>query len=264
MDNVFLKNNLSKTQKLCFAGLLIAIITILQKVMAINYQFLPALPFVRISLGGCAMLMISSIILGPWYGLIIGIASDVLGYFIFDPKTMGFFPQITAIYAVLGFAAYWVFVAVRLIKNVKVTKVVELSIFAALFIFVTLYLALNNSIQMYGTIYNIALWQKIVIPIILLVLFCLLVLCIVLTNRFIKKRNTDGLLFNPYQISLACFILELGVMIIFGTLMKGFAFGFQTYLTILIVQIIIGFFNIPLNTFLVSYIMIIVKRIYKC
>ena len=175
---------------------------------------------------------------------------------------MGFYPQITAIYALLGFAAYWIFVGVRLIKNLKATLVVEGIVFAAMFLFVTIFVCCNDSMTMYGSTYQIVLWQKIVIPIVLFVLFSLLILCIFLTNRFMKKRSQEGIMFNVYQISLACFILEFVVMVLFGTLMKGCAFGFQTYLTILIVQIITAFFNIPLNTFIISYAMFLFKRIY--
>ena len=60
---------------------------------------------------------------------------------------------------------------------------------------------------------------------------------------------------NGYQISLSLFVIELLVMVIFGTLMKGWAFGFATYPAILICQIITLFFNLPLNTVLISILM---------
>ena len=81
MNNTYLKNNLSIIQKITLSGLFIALITILQKVIAINY--IAVVPFVRISFGGCALLIFASVFLGPWYGLLIGAASDILGYFIF-------------------------------------------------------------------------------------------------------------------------------------------------------------------------------------
>lgn len=262
MNNVYLRNNLSIIQKITLSGLFIALITILQKVIAINY--IAVVPFVRISFGGCALLIFASVFLGPWYGLLIGAASDILGYFIFDPKTMGFFPQITAIYALMGLSSYFFFVGVRFIKNKKVMIITEYSVFLALFIAITLYLTLNSSISLYSSTYTIEFWQKITIPIIIFVLFSLVVVLNFLMDRYFSKKNDSRILFNVYQISFASFLIEMIVMVIFGTLMKGFAFGFQTYPAILIAQILVAFFNIPINTFIISYIMRLTKRFYPC
>lgn len=259
MNNFFLKSNLSVVQKITFAGVLTAIIIILQKVLAINY--IAIVPFLRISLGGCALLIFASIFLGPWYGLLIGILEDVLGYLIFDPKSMSFFPQITAIYAVLGFLSYFAFMLVRQIKSKRMMAAIELSSFALMLLGVTLFITLNDEMTLYSSTYTIELWQKIVIPIALFVLLALLVVFVIFTDKYFSKRK-DQPLFNVYQVSFACFVLEMVVMVAFGTLMKGFAFGFQTYLVILITQLIVAFINIPLNTFLISYIMIFAKRKY--
>ncbi|MBO4285741.1 MAG: ECF transporter S component [Bacilli bacterium] len=252
-----LKSNLTQVQKITFAGVFISLIIILQKVLAINY--IPVVPFLRISLGGCALLIFASILLGPWYGLLIGVAEDLLGYLIFDPKSMSFFPQITAIYGLMGFVSYFIFMLVRQIKNKKIMFSIEIATFVGILTAVTLFLCLNDELTLYSATYQIEDWQRITIPCILFALLTLLTVCIILTERYFKRRK-DSQLFNAYQVSFACFIIEVTVMIMFGTLMKGFAFGFQTYPVILITQLIVGFINIPLNTFLISYIMIFAKR----
>ena len=252
-----LKHNFSQVQKICFAGLFIAIITILQKVVAINY--ISVVPFLRVSFGGCAMLIFASILLGPWYGLLIGAASDVLGYFIFDPKTMGFFPQITAIYALLGFLSYFVFKLIMKITNKKIMRIVEYSLMAIILIVVSLFVTLNEQVNLYGTVYNLALWQKILIPCLGGVLCIVLVIVSELTEKLFKKKNDSRLLINPIQVSFSSFILEIVVMIIFGTLMKGCAFGFATYGAILLCQLMVMIINVPLNTFIVSYIMLVTR-----
>ena len=96
----FFKTNLTHIQKICLSGLFISLIVILQKVVAINY--LAFAPFVRISLGGPALIIFASILLGPIYGGLIGMASDLLGYLIFDPRMYPPYLQITAIYTLLG------------------------------------------------------------------------------------------------------------------------------------------------------------------
>ena len=92
----FFKTNLTTIQKICLSGLLMALVVIFQKVFAINY--LAFAPFVRISFGGPALIIFSSILLGPIYGALIGMGSDLLGYLIFDPRMYPPYLQITAIY----------------------------------------------------------------------------------------------------------------------------------------------------------------------
>ena len=64
------KYNLKPIQKICLSGLFIALTVILQKVIAINY--IPVIPFVRVSMGGPALIIFSSVFFGPIYGMIIG------------------------------------------------------------------------------------------------------------------------------------------------------------------------------------------------
>ena len=80
----FFKTNLTVIQKICLSGLFMALIVILQKVVAVNY--LAFAPFVRISFGGPALIIFASVLLGPIYGALIGMGSDLLGYLIFDPR----------------------------------------------------------------------------------------------------------------------------------------------------------------------------------
>lgn len=256
MNNLYLRNRLSLVQKIALAGLFIALITILQKVVAINY--IPVTPFVRISFGGCALLIFSSILLGPWFGLVIGAFSDLLGYLVFDPKTLGFFPQITAIYALMGLISYFIFILVRFIKSARLMMIIEYGVFLALAISTTLVVTLNDNLGSY----HIESWHKILIPIATFSFFLILVIINFFTARYFSKKNDDRIYFNVYQVSFACFIIEVIVMIMFGTVMKGSAFGFDIYFAILISQILVAAFNIPINTFLISYIMRLTKRLY--
>ena len=253
-----LNTRLSTIQKICLAGLFIAVVTILQKIIAINY--IPIVPFLRISLGGPALIIFSSIFLGPIYGMCIGAISDVLGYFLLDPKMMGFLPQITAIYLVLGLVSYFIFLLVKLIKNRILMIAIEGTTFVCLLVFITLYLLLNTNLHLYGQTYTLQLWQKILIPSILFVLLSALFLTSLL---FDIKGSNDKLAIRPINISFACFVIEVSVMVIFGTLMKGLAFGFETYPMILICQLIVLFINVPLNTWLIMLLLRVTYRFYS-
>ena len=246
--------SLKPIQKICLTGLFIALTAILQKVIAINY--IPIVPFVRLSLGGPALIIFASIFLGPIYGLIVGAASDLFGYFIFDPKTMSFFPQITLIYALLGFASYFVFVLVKKLKNEKLGFVIETLSLAALATGVSLFFVLNNQVTLYFTTYTIELWQKIVIPVLLFSLFGVLILVLFLLRKRFKDFKTD---MNIWQVSFACFVIEITIIVLFGSLMKALAFNFNFFI-IAICQIVVLFFNVPLNTFFVEMFMKLTNR----
>lgn len=244
-------NKLSLTSKICLAAIFIVLATICQKVVAINY--IAVIPFLRISFGGPAIIIFASILLGPWFGLLVGAGSDILGYFIFDPKSNAFFPQITAIYALLGFVSFFIFVFVKKLIGEKVIKIVAPTFIVLALAAIILSIWLVPTLKLYGSTYTLELWQKISITAGLVVLTAGLITFILLY----AKKNND---INVYKVSFSLLLIEIFVMVIFGTLMKGLAFGFATYPVILLCQVIVLFINIPLNTILISLLTKIVKR----
>lgn len=257
MKSFFPRNNLDQISKIAFAGLFIAIAVILQKVLAINY--IPIIPFVRISPGGPAIIIFASILLGPWYGLLVGAASDVIGYALFDASGFGFFPTITLIYAVLGLLPYFVFSLFKKVRSNKLSLIFIIAFMAICLTIVSIFLFLNNTLTLFSKTYDITLLMKILIPSLMLLLFVCLLLFIILYNRRVRANN-ENLPLYPAQTSFALIIVELVVMVIFGSLMKAIAFGFETFWVILFSQLIIMFVNIPLNTIVIT---ILVKVISK-
>lgn len=232
----WIKTNLTPIQKICLAGLFMALAVILQKVVAINY--IPVLPFVRVSFCGPALIMFSSVLLGPVYGMLVGIASDLLGYLIFDPRTYPPFLQITAIYAVLGFFSYFVFSLVRSIKSRKIMLGIEIVSLSAIWVASSLFLFLNNQVE---------LVFKIVVPIVSGLLFIGLILFSVL-----YKGKEDDPFISPLHICFASFVCDFLFLLLFGSLMKAWAFGFQIFVTIFLCQAIVMFVNVMLDTVFMS------------
>lgn len=251
-------NSLSVVQKICMAGLLTALATVCQKVFAINY--IPVIPFLRISFGGPATIIFASIFLGPIYGMVVGAGSDLLGYLIFDPKTMGFFPQITLIYLVLGFVPYFIYNFLMTKKTSKVMMILKYVVIALLYLGVVLFLCLNNEIKLYGSKYEMTALIRICCLVGMAVLTIISELFILLIRRQNRLKHID---FNIDSLNLSLIIIEILVMVVFGTLMKGFAFGFGTYIAILLCQIVVMFVNIPLNLFLVSLFLQIANKYRK-
>lgn len=245
--------NLSMVQKIALAGIFIILIALFQKIFAVNY--IPVLPFVRISFGGPALIIFSSILLGPWFGLLVGAASDIVGFYIFDPKMFGSAPffQITFIYALLGFASFFIYKFFQVVKNEKLLLTIEVVVFTLLLIGLTLFSALDYQV-------DLAIVYRILIPVGSLILLALTLFTQLFVSRYFKKREIN---INVSSIGFACFVIEMTIMIAFGVLMKWWAFSGSTFIIILVSQIIVAFFNIPLNTFLVSYIMYLSNKLIK-
>ncbi|MBQ6920752.1 MAG: hypothetical protein IJQ72_02495 [Bacilli bacterium] len=245
--------NLSMVQKIALAGIFIILIALFQKIFAVNY--IPVLPFVRISFGGPALIIFSSILLGPWFGLLVGAASDIVGFYIFDPKMFGSAPffQITFIYALLGFASFFIYKFFQVVKNEKLLLTIEVVVFTLLLIGLTLFSALDYQV-------DLAIVYRILIPLGSLILLALTLFTQLFVSRYFKKREIN---INVSSIGFACFVIEMTIMIAFGVLMKWWAFSGSTFIIILVSQIIVAFFNIPLNTFLVSYIMYLSNKLIK-
>ena len=241
MKITFFKTNLTHIQKICLAGLFIALIVILQKVVAINY--LSFAPFVRISFGGPALIIFASILLGPIYGGLIGAASDLLGYLIFDPRLYPPYLQITAIYTLLGVASYFIFSIVFSIKNRKLLALVEISSLSVIWLAVSLYVIISTEITLFSSTYAVPLLSKILIPSILGLMFVGIFLF-----SFLYRPKDERPYISPMHICFASFICDLLIIVIFGSIMKAWAFGFMTFLAILLCQAMVMFVNIVLDT----------------
>lgn len=244
MNNFLIKTNLKIIHKITLAGFLIALGVILNKVLTINS--IPIMPFVKISIGGGFVFLFSSLILGPLFGAVVGVASDVLGYFIFDMTSFGYFPQISAIYLLLGFLPIFIFSLVRKIESKKLMMLIEYTTLVVVLVFVSLFLFINKSFVLYGQTYTLELWVKFLILGILIVLNFLLIFF----NFHFDKKFEEQKFLNVYQISFTAFICELLVVMLFGTLMKSTCFGFNLFLPILMTQGILMFLNVPINTYL--------------
>lgn len=241
----WIKSNLTVIQKICLSGLIMALVVILQKVVAVNY--LSFAPFIRLSFGGPALIIFASVLLGPVYGLFIGAFSDLLGYLIFDPRIYPPYLQITAIYTLLGFVSYFVFSLIFSIKNRKALTIIEIIVMSAIWLSVSLYVLLNQQIKLFSSTYELTPLIKTLVP----VLSGLILLSIILLSVFYKPKYQDNK-FDALHICFASFICDFFVLVIFGSIMKAWAFGFATFLAIIICQLLVMFFNVLIDTFFIT------------
>lgn len=240
-----IKSNLTVIQKICLSGLFIALVTVLQKVVAVNY--LAFAPFVRLSFGGPALIIFASVLLGPIYGLFIGAFSDLLGYLIFDPRIYPPYLQITAIYALLGFVSYFVFSLVFSIQNRKALTIIEIGVMVAIWLSVSLYVLINKEIKLFSSTYELTPLIKSLVP----AISGLILISIILLSLFYKPKYENGRI-SALHICFASFICDFFVLVIFGSVMKAWAFGFATFLAIIICQLLVMFFNVLIDTFFIT------------
>lgn len=259
-EKFFIQTNISLVNKITLAGLFIALAIILNKIIAINA--ISFIPFLRISFGGCAVIILASLLLGPLFGGIVGVFSDIFGYLIFDMSAYGYFPQITLIYLLLGVLPSFIFGLIKNMKNKKALLSVEATLMGILLIGLSLYLGLSNEITLFSNTYTISLWMKIVLPSAAFILFSLIIVATILIDRHFSRMSTSNIPLNTYQISFGCFLTELIVMVGFGAYIKALCFGLSMYLVILVCQTIVMFFDVCLNTFIISYVLVIFKRYY--
>ena len=191
--------------------------------------------------------MFASILLGPVYGALVGAGSDLLGYIAFDIKAYPLYPQITAIYLLLGFLSYFVFSFVTSIKNRKLILGVEIVSLSLIWIAVSLFVVLNNEITVMYTTHHIDTIVKILVPSISGLIFAGLVIFSAL-----YKGKDENPVFSPLHICFASFICDFFILVLFGSTMKALSFGTATFMAIILCQALVMFFNVMLDTMFIS------------
>lgn len=251
---------LDLVRKITLSGILLVMVILFTRFFSI--QNIPILPFVRISLGP-ALIIFSSLLLGPLFGGIIGGLSDILGI-ILVPNALGISinPYFIIIYTLLGVLPYLIYKMLKKIRNLKFSFIILLAVFSILFVFVNLYLFLQDNIIIGGNNFNLLIWQKIVISSSVLLLFILNIFYIKhLQNKFKSKEN-DNVSINVYSISITCVICEFIIMLLLNSIVKSVFFEVD-FLFILCMQSIIFFVDVPLNILCVSYLMKFTSKWYK-
>ena len=252
-----MKNNV--VRNITLSALLLALTIICTRLISI--QNIPVIPFVRISIGP-ALIIFASIFIGPIYGLVVGAASDILGIVLF-PNALGYSinPLFTVVYGLLGLLPYFVFLLIKRFQKNTINFSIISAILGCLCVFVTIFMSLNSSIILFGKTYEFLVWHKVLI----ILLSWLLSICTVISKFFInkhleKKYGED--ISQTYPIAVVCIVSELIVILILNTIVKVAYFGVD-FLFVFFSQAVVFFIDIPLNTFIVSLLGILYKKVVK-
>ncbi len=237
---------ISPVAKISLSGLILALVIVFTRFLSI--QNIPVIPFVRISIGP-ALIIFSSIFLGPLYGAVIGGASDILGILLV-PNALGYAinPWFTLIYTVLGILPWCFFKLFKLIKNEKASFIGVVAILAALYAFVLIY----------GLTQDLGL--KTYIKIIIFVSVFVLLAGTAVGLFFINRKMKDGVV--PVNIvAMTVLLSEILVMLIANSIVKSIFFEVNFFVVFFSASIVF-FIDIPLNTVVVSYLLKLANKVF--
>lgn len=240
--------------KITLSALFIALTIVASKFLPISNVF--NLPFLRISLGP-TILIFASILLGPVYGAITGLLSDLVG-FIFDTTGFAYNPLFSLTYLLYGLIPG---LLVFLLKKNKSSKpIIQIISFLIVNIFIICFFSLNDSIAPYGgKEYPLDLTTKLIVIFSSLGITALyFVIYIILYKRF-RTKEKRALLNN---ISIINFVVLIFVQLFIGVIVKKITYEVDI-IVLLGSQIIVTTIELLVSNYLVSILYFSSKKIFK-
>jgi ECF transporter S component (folate family) len=231
-------------RRITFSGMLIAIAIILERFISIPIGLTNRIAF------GSAIVIASSLIVGPFYGMIVGASTDIFGFIIANATGLVFTPFVTVGYVVLGYLPYFLYRAFqgKFFQQYGMLLLQGLLLFISIY---AIYFAYANETFTFRNGPEVLIveldqfWFRIVGPILLLSVF-------IGFAYFVQwlKRFTQAYSIAPMTIALSVFIVEVLVTIIWGGLWRSIYFGASLWVFFFTQT---GFFVIgyPIKTLLV-------------
>lgn len=240
--------------KITLSALFIALTIVCSKFIPISNVF--NLPFLRISLGP-TILIFASILLGPIYGAITGLLSDLVG-FIFDTTGYAYNPLFSLTYLLYGLVPALLLLLLK--KNKSSKPIVQIVSFVIINAFIMCFFLMNDSIAPYGgKEYPLTLETKLIVIFSSLLITALyFVIYIILYKKFKTKENRIVL----NNISIINFIALILIQLFVGIVVKKITY--EVDIIVLIgSQIIVTTIELLISNYLVSIFYFTSRRIFK-
>ena len=240
--------------KITLSALFIALTIVVSKFLPISNVF--NLPFLRISLGP-TLLIFASILLGPFYGALTGLLSDLVG-FIFDTTGFAYNPLFSLTYLLYGLVPGLLVYLLQ--KNKSSKPIIQIVSFVIINIFVICFFSLNDVIAPYGgKEYVLDLTTKLIVIFSSLGITLLyFVLYIILYKKF-KNKDQRVLLNN---ISIINFITLIFVQLFIGVIVKKITYEVDI-VVLLGGQIIVTTIEILISNYLVCVLYFVSTKMFK-
>jgi ECF transporter S component (folate family) len=238
------QNTSQLIRRITLSGMLIALAIILERFLSIPIGLTNRIAF------GSAIVIVSSLMVGPFYGMIVGAATDIFGFMIFNATGLVFTPFVTVGYVVLGFLPYFLY---RAFQN-QFFQQYGMFLLQGLLLFISvyaIYFAYANKTFTFRNGPEVLIveldqfWFRIVGPIVLLSVFAGFTYFVQWLKRFSQTSSI-----GPMTIALSVFIVEVLVTIFWGGLWRSIYFGASLWVFFFTQT---GFFVIgyPIKTLLV-------------
>lgn len=262
-----MKAKFTITQKITFSAMLLVLAIF--STLVFKLIWIPGLPFVRFSLTP-AIIIYTSLTLGPLYGAIVGVGADLIPALI-EPFTSGAFgaainPLVTVVYGLLGVLPWALSLLTRKFRGFfKKPWVLYFVIVASLAGLAGIFFGTNLLDPGLGDNPTLVKW------ILLGVYFLLdvgLVIGLHFTEKYFQKRILDLTdIPSPNETAFICVISELVLMVIAKSLafyvyyMWISASGYEPLYTYLFASLLlISPLNILVNTFVTSWMMVFTRH----
>jgi ECF transporter S component (folate family) len=238
------QNTSQLIRRITLSGMLIALAIILERFLSIPIGLTNRIAF------GSAIVIASSLMVGPFYGMIVGAATDIFGFMIFNATGLVFTPFVTVGYVVLGFLPYFLY---RAFQN-QFFQQYGMFLLQGLLLFISVYAIYFAYANETFTFRNgpeelivelDQFWFRIIGPIVLLSVFAGFTYFVQWLKRFSQSSSI-----GPMTIALSVFIVEVLVTILWGGLWRSIYFGASLWVFFFTQT---GFFVIgyPIKTLLV-------------
>ncbi|GEM_PF-1928904 len=243
-----MRENQKRIQKLTLASMFTALAVMLASPIFSYMILLFGIPALRIDFIPIPIIL-AGLILGPFYGLTVGILTDVLGYLLFTHLFGAYHPGFTINLALTGL------IAGLMIHALKKHQVASKKVFTLNFIFLTLlasvgiiYVIIEDALSIQGTAYQLTLGIKLFFIGSILLSFFLLIFTLWFSKKKMEKTEIkiDILLFSVILIELCVTLLTpLWVYQLYGA---------PPYIAGLFLRVIRAMWLIPVKLYFIYYI----------
>lgn len=235
----------------------------------IRTPVLGSLPFLRLSLGP-ALVIYASLLLGPFYGAIVGGVGDLLGIFIFSGIEGEINYLITIVYTLLGILPYCLEqITHKMRKSLQKPYIIFVLMFAVLILLACLFYVFPSTKTYFANGFGeISTWIE---PLILSLtgLFDLFA-CFGLffANRFFEKNREEyESLPSPYETALIAFLTEIVLMVVLKPLAFYLFYNFLSsnswsisYGVLFSSMLVFAGLNVVINAFIVYWLLVFSKK----
>ncbi|MGI6644766.1 MAG: folate family ECF transporter S component [Bacilli bacterium] len=233
--------------KLILSALFITLSMVLTRLFSI-----PSGPtFFRFTLGTIPIIL-SSFILGPVYGLFVGLGSDLIRAILFPIGPILIFPVISS--TLLGLLPYFIVKLIRLMKP-KISILIILLLFSVFFGLAMWFLWTGDGVQaLVGSQYiTFTTQNRIIITCVSIIIVVLLFVALSLIAVYMRKRDQKYVKLT-YEIAVSIMITEILIDLIYTTVWKTYVWNID-FFVVLTMQLIIFVVMLPIKTLLINLVM---------